>query len=178
MNENFSTETDSELEVVSLSGAVKPQSVGVALSHLRTLINGFRSLRGLHAGAWWEFLYLIDCPELYLAMSSAKPYIGCKIGLISKAQNRYEGILYTIDKVNSTVVLAKGECCRPFGGFLLRFCWLKKMTQLKHKYHFVSFIKQFLSLSQVFWNGGTTHWQTNTTQRWYLWVYHFPWKWH
>lgn len=46
-------------------------------------------------------------------MGSAKPNIGCKIGLISKAQNRYEGILYTIDKVNSTVVLAKGECCRP-----------------------------------------------------------------
>lgn len=45
-------------------------------------------------------------------MSSAKPYIGCKIGLISKAQNRYEGILYTIDKVNSTVVLAKGEYCK------------------------------------------------------------------
>ncbi|XP_029362415.1 protein LSM14 homolog B isoform X2 [Echeneis naucrates] len=43
-------------------------------------------------------------------MSSAKPYIGCKIGLISKAQNRYEGILYTIDKVNSTVVLAKVRC--------------------------------------------------------------------
>ncbi|CAG04082.1 unnamed protein product, partial [Tetraodon nigroviridis] len=42
--------------------------------------------------------------------SSAKPYIGCKIGLISKAQNRYEGILYTIDKVNSTVVLAKVKC--------------------------------------------------------------------
>ncbi|XP_076023090.1 protein LSM14 homolog B [Genypterus blacodes] len=43
-------------------------------------------------------------------MSSAKPYIGCKIGLISKAQNRYEGILYTIDRVNSTVVLAKVKC--------------------------------------------------------------------
>ncbi|XP_026224567.1 protein LSM14 homolog B isoform X2 [Anabas testudineus] len=43
-------------------------------------------------------------------MSSAKPYIGCKIGLISKAQNRYEGILYTIDKANSTVVLAKVKC--------------------------------------------------------------------
>ncbi|KAK5863836.1 hypothetical protein PBY51_000833 [Eleginops maclovinus] len=43
-------------------------------------------------------------------MSSSKPYIGCKIGLISKAQNRYEGILYTIDKVNSTVVLAKVKC--------------------------------------------------------------------
>lgn len=43
-------------------------------------------------------------------MSSEKPYIGCKIGLISKAQNRYEGVLYTIDKVNSTVVLAKVKC--------------------------------------------------------------------
>ncbi|KAM7405016.1 hypothetical protein PAMP_012307 [Pampus punctatissimus] len=43
-------------------------------------------------------------------MSSTKPCIGCKIGLISKAQNRYEGILYTIDKVNSTVVLAKVKC--------------------------------------------------------------------
>lgn len=46
-------------------------------------------------------------------MSSEKPFIGCKIGLISRAQNRYEGILYTIDKVNSTVVLAKGECRGP-----------------------------------------------------------------
>ncbi|XP_061826879.1 protein LSM14 homolog B-like isoform X2 [Nerophis lumbriciformis] len=43
-------------------------------------------------------------------MSFTKPYIGCKIGLLSKAQNRYEGILYTIDKVNSTVVLAKVKC--------------------------------------------------------------------
>ncbi|XP_035013926.1 protein LSM14 homolog B isoform X2 [Hippoglossus stenolepis] len=43
-------------------------------------------------------------------MSLDKPYIGCKIGLISRAQNRYEGILYTIDKVNSTVVLAKVKC--------------------------------------------------------------------
>ncbi|XP_014910253.1 protein LSM14 homolog B isoform X1 [Poecilia latipinna] len=43
-------------------------------------------------------------------MASSKPYIGCRIGLISKAQNRYEGILYTIDKNNSTVVLAKVKC--------------------------------------------------------------------
>ncbi|KAM4609775.1 protein LSM14 homolog B [Polymixia lowei] len=43
-------------------------------------------------------------------MSRGKPYIGCKIGLLSKAQNRYEGILYTIDTVNSTVVLAKVKC--------------------------------------------------------------------
>ncbi|KAJ0064539.1 hypothetical protein NL108_009512 [Boleophthalmus pectinirostris] len=43
-------------------------------------------------------------------MNSSKPYIGCKIALISKALNRYVGILYTIDKVNSTVVLAKVKC--------------------------------------------------------------------
>ncbi|XP_077371339.1 protein LSM14 homolog B [Festucalex cinctus] len=48
-------------------------------------------------------------------MCSAKPFLGCKIQLISRAQNRYEGILYTIDKVNSTVVLAKVKCCGTEG---------------------------------------------------------------
>ncbi|KAM9342432.1 protein LSM14 homolog B [Pholidichthys leucotaenia] len=43
-------------------------------------------------------------------MASARPYIGCRIALISKAQNRYEGILFTIDKTNCTLVLAEVKC--------------------------------------------------------------------
>ncbi|XP_054901959.1 protein LSM14 homolog B [Poeciliopsis prolifica] len=43
-------------------------------------------------------------------MASSNPYIGCRIRLLSKAQNRYEGILYTIDKNHSTVVLSKVKC--------------------------------------------------------------------
>lgn len=92
------------------------QSVGVVFSHVCKPINTswLDPWCGRCHTMWGVGKFARSSPEHPAAMSSDKPYIGCKIGLISRAQNRYEGILYTIDKVNSTVVLAKGECWRAW----------------------------------------------------------------
>ena len=54
-------------------------------------------------------------------MSGGTPYIGSTISLISKAEIRYEGILWSIDTKDSTVTLANGECFIPFYRLLRAF---------------------------------------------------------
>ena len=42
-------------------------------------------------------------------MNTGTPYIGSKISLVSKAEIRYEGILYQVDTKEATVTLASGK---------------------------------------------------------------------
>ena len=48
-------------------------------------------------------------------MSTGTHYIGSKISLISKAEIRYEGVLYQVDTKEATVTLAKGKRVKNIG---------------------------------------------------------------
>ncbi|CAN0554230.1 unnamed protein product [Rangifer tarandus platyrhynchus] len=49
--------------------------------------------------------------------SSGTPNLGSRISLISKAQIHYKGILYTINRDNATVALAKENTIKFEGDF-------------------------------------------------------------
>lgn len=46
-------------------------------------------------------------------MSGGLPELGSKISLISKADIRYEGRLYTVDPQECTIALSSGKCIIP-----------------------------------------------------------------
>lgn len=48
-------------------------------------------------------------PILFSSSPMASQYLGCRVSLISKADVRYEGILYSIDPDKSEVVLQNGK---------------------------------------------------------------------
>lgn len=56
----------------------------------------------------WLPPFCFDLEAETVTMSTGAPFIGSKISLISKAEIRYEGILYQVDTKESTVTLAKG----------------------------------------------------------------------
>jgi len=70
---------------------------------------GGRFPRGLHHPV---FLTAEVCMTADMATGGGVPYIGSRISLISRSEIRYEGTLYTIDTVESTVAL---QNVRSFG---------------------------------------------------------------
>lgn len=54
-------------------------------------------------------------------MTSGMPELGSKISLISKADIRYEGRLFTVDPAECTIALANGMCdAKIFHFFFLK----------------------------------------------------------
>lgn len=82
--------------------------------------------------------------HIYRKMAASTPYLGSKISLISNAEIRYEGILYTIDSKESTVALFKGKLFVPHYRFGLLF---RKRNKLRrHKVVLLGFLNVYLSL--------------------------------
>lgn len=51
-------------------------------------------------------------------MSAGMPELGSKISLISKADIRYEGRLFTVDPQECTIALASGKLTNGYSGYL------------------------------------------------------------
>lgn len=55
-------------------------------------------------------------------MSSGMPELGSKISLISKADIRYEGRLFTVDPQECTIALASGKLTNGFYSVIIYLC--------------------------------------------------------
>lgn len=74
-------------------------------------------------------------------MSAGMPELGSKISLISKADIRYEGRLFTVDPHECTIALASGK--RLYCNFIIgRLAILSAVSRiLKHIYRIIFFTR-------------------------------------